>query len=292
MPEQITRVQFDPGVEAVHRRILARIEPLAFDTTSLTNPFAVFTPWDLDQLYMDPEDRDENIGKFPRLFDLYNDHILSLDLMNVYSQSIARSIAAIDPSTGGRIIDQQVAVRRDWLLDEFDTKIRPRLSAGFRDLNSVMSSQFTTARAIALRDHTRQLNDFAAQLTIRFADYGANVWAQTLAWHEKVPAVYSQALSVYTAQRIDVEKHVFELSAKCCLWPYTVFAHVTSLLAALSGSSTTQTAVAGESPGSTGGGRLAGVAGGALSGAISGSAAGPWGAGIGAVVGAIGGLFG
>ena len=283
-------VRFAPYLEDLHKQIIQRVRPLTFDTSALLNPFAAFTPWDLDQLYMD-----NTVGmveqSYPKLFDLYNDHLLGLDLMGLYSQAIEKSVNARNLSNTGTVINDMVRARQAWMIDEYDSKIEPRLTAGFRDLNSVMSSQFTTARAIVLRDHERQLNDFTAQLQLRFAEYGVSAWGKTIEWHEKIPMVYGQSLNTYTAQRIDIEKHNFELAAKCCLWPYTTFGYLTQLLSSMAGATTTTASVAGESPSSTGGGRLGGIIGGAISGAVAGSVVPGVGTVIGGVVGAIGGLF-
>ena len=233
-----------------------------------------------------------NEQNYPKLFDVLNDHLLNLDLMGKYAAAIELSVTARNVAGTGTVINDMVQARRDWLLDKYDSDIEPRLAAGFRDLNAVMSSQFVIARAIILRDHERQLNDLTAQLQLRFAEFGVTVWSNTLAWHEKIPAIYGQNLAQYTAQRIDIEKHNFELSAKCCLWPYTVFGYLTQILSSMAGATTTTSSVAGESPSSSGGGRLGGVAGGAISGAVMGTQIYPgWGTLVGGVVGAVGGLF-
>lgn len=286
---QITRVQYAPYLERLHERIINSIRPVTFNTASVLNPFSVFTPWDLDQLYMDSSTVDEL--DYPKVFDLLRDHVNNLDLLGKYTEAIERSVNTPNASRTGTVINDMVRARQAWLLDEYDSKIEPRLNAGFRDLNSVMSSQYVIAKAVTLRDHERQMNDFTAQLQLRFAEYGVNVWSTTIAWHEKIPAVYSRTLAEYTAQRIDIEKNNFELASKAALWPYTVFGNLTSLLSAMNGATQTSSSVQGESPGSSGGGRIGGMAGAALSGAVAGSTFGPWGTGIGAVVGAIGGLF-
>jgi len=283
-------VRFAPYLETMHRQIIERLRPLTFDTSSRLNPFSVFTPWDLDQLYMD-NDRIDAMG-YPKLFDLLGDHLINLDLLGKYTQAIEQSISSPNISQTGTIIGDMVKARQAWLLDQWDSQISPRLSAGFRDLNAVASSQFVIARAISLRDHERQLNDYTAQLQTRFAEFGVQAWQTTIAWHEKIPSVYAQQLGTYTAQRIDIENHNFELAAKVSLWPYTVFGHLTQLLSAMGGATNTTASVAGESQSSAGGGRLGSVAGGAISGAVAGTQIMPGiGTGIGAIVGAIGGLF-
>lgn len=289
--EQVVRVRYAEYLEQLHEEIVSRVRGIAFDTTSRINPFGKFTPWDLDQLYIDPEMRDDEISAFPKLFDQYAEHVLNLDLLQLYMDSINQAVNVRVPGTSVRVIDAQVGARSAWLMDEFDSKIGPRISAGFRDLNSVMSSQFIIAKTIALRDHTRQLNDYSLQLTKQSIEIGNQVWSQMMVWHAKIPEAYSQVLATYNAARIDTEKHVFEMSAKACLWPFTVFGHLVSILSAMAGATTTNSSVAGESPGSTGGGRLGGVLGGAMSGAVAGSVVPGWGTLAGGIVGAIGGLF-
>jgi len=284
-------VRFAPYLEDIHKQIIRHIRSAAFDTSALLDPFAMFTPWDLDQLYMD-NTVGLNEQNYPRLFDLLNDHLLNLDLFGEYTKAIEKSITARNMAGTGTIINDMVQARQRWLLDKYDSDVAPRMAAGFRDLNAVMSSQFVIARAITLRDHERQLNDFTAQLQLRFAEFGVNAWTNVIAWHEKIPAVYGQNLTQYTAQRIDIEKHVFETSAKCCLWPFTVFGHLTQLLSAMNGATSTTSSVAGESPSGAGGGRISGLIGGAASGAVAGTQIAPgWGTLIGGIVGAVGGLF-
>jgi len=127
------------------------------------------------------------------------------------------------------------------------------------------------------------------ELSLKSVMHGTDVWRSMLQWHVSIPQEYGKALATYGAQRADIEGHVYELSSKACLWPFTALGQLASVLAALTTGSTTST-VAGEA-GGTSKNRLAGLAGGALSGAAAGSVGGPWGILIGGVVGAVGGAF-
>jgi len=256
-------------------------------------------------------------------------------------------------SIGQQFIANVIDARYNFSLAKFDSEIAPRINAGMRDLNAVMSSQFPIARAVAIRDIDRSINELQAQLNFQlsqleittkttfaqlhtqlnltagqtlaqtetefakinattqadfakldvenkkvyaqvklaFAQLGAQFWQSMLQWHIQIPEIYGKMLTMFTAQRIDIENHNAELTAKACLWPYTVFGQYAGLLSTMSNATTSNSEVSGESKSSTGGGRIGGILGGAISGAVGGSTMGPYGAAVGGVFGAIGGVF-
>lgn len=292
MAENITRLQYRPDLEALHSDVMTTLRPITFNIAAQSNPFTLFTPWDMDQLYLDPIKRDGDLDAYPELAELYSQHVTQLNLTSLYSEVMSSSINFVNTQTGQSLIADAVEARRSILLDEFDTVVSPRVNFAYRDMNAIMSSQFGVARSIAMREYSRQLTTFTADITDRFAARGHQMWMQHVDWHSKVPQVYANFLTSYTAQRIDIENHNFELAAKTCLWPFTVFGHFTQILGSMAGSTVqTSSSVAGESN-SAATNRSGGLLGGALAGAQFGSQIMPgWGTGIGAAVGAIGGLF-
>jgi len=314
---QTTTVRYAEYLEDIHKKLVTSVVPIAFTIAGDFNPFARFTPWDLDQLYLDPamrnpESWEEEWMKLPTLFESYRDHLLNLDVLDLYTEMIQRTLFVMPQAPQSpdfdKVIDDAVEARQEKLLHQYDVEVDPRIRVGMRDLNAVTSSYYTIARTIALSHHLLQLNDLATSLALekpkfelqryeldlkafdaqlRAIALGIEAWKVLLEWHSRVPAVYGEVLKSYAAQRIDIEEHVFELTTKGCLWPFTAFNGLTGVLAALTTGNTT-TSVMGEG---TKRSALRGAIGGGISGVTAGSVAGPWGMLVGGAVGMIGGLL-
>ena len=234
-------VRYAEYLETAHKSILATLAIYTNDTASALNPFTSFNPWDVDQLFFDPANIGDAAGNHPRLFDLFEQRVRNLDLHGMYLQVLDRfKTDAIEPI---------VAATEDSLLDRFDSVIDPRFKAGMRDMNSVMSSQYTVGRALLLRDITRQITTLRAQLTTSALELSSRLWEVEVQHTMQVPTMYSAMISQFIDYRTALETHTYTMTSKATLWPFTILGQAANIISAMAGATNSNSEVVGESRG-------------------------------------------
>lgn len=212
------------------------------------------------------------LASFPSLYDMYGKFMAGLDIENLFTQ-------VLDDSINNSAIDTRVSRHATKLSSDLEQHGLPRLAAGLRDINSVISSSFNVARSLLEDARVRELNEFDAELRVRMLPVAVQRFGMHLDWNHKVVMTYADMLKLYLSAAMDVDNHNYTMYAKDSLWPFTILEYNRAALGALQGAMNRNTDVAGAS-------QTQKAIGGALTGAAAGAmVGGPYGAAIGGALG-------
>lgn len=203
------------------------------------------------------------IASFPSLYDMYGKFMAGLDVDTLFTQ-------ILDESINNVAINTRVSAHGSELSDDIDENAWPRVATGLRDINSVMSSSFITAKAMLETARTKALSRYDASLRHAMLPIAAQRWAQHLQWNQNVINVYAEVMKFYFTAAMDIDNHNNEIAARNALWPFTVLEYNRAALGALQGAYTTNTDGAG------GASKTQKALGGALAGAAAGAMIGGW----------------
>jgi hypothetical protein len=233
------------------------------------------------------------ISSFPALYDMFGKFLAGLDIDTLWKQLFEDTINSSE-------VKNLITAEGALLDDEIETNSLPRLQAGMRDINSVMSSTFIVAKSMLEDTRTKAIAKFSSELKYRLIDTVQNRWIAHLDWNRGVIASYAEIMKLYFAAKTDVDEANYSMEARDRLWPFTVLEYEKGGLGALQGavSSLGSKDVAGSNTASKVlGGALTGGAMGAMifgtkTGAGLAGLGGPAGIAIGAGIGIAGALLG
>ena len=256
------------------------------------SPFADYVDIDVDTAFFGAG---YCISSFPSLYEMYGTYMSGLSLDDIWADVFADTVNSAE-------VRNLVVAEAALMDDDIEDSSLPRLQAGMRDMNAVLSSSFVIGKAIIEDAKTKALSKFSADLKYRLIPIAAQRWSTTLDWNKNLVSVYAEIMKFYYSAKTDIDEINYSMAAKDLLWPFTVLDFERAALGALQGAMTSKTDVAGASTTSKViSGALSGAAMGAMVGsawntapvaasagnaAVAGSAAGSmYGAGIGAVLG-------
>ncbi len=224
------------------------------------------------------------LASFPSLYDMFGKFVAGLDVEALFSQ--VYSDTATNPIT-----NDLIAAHSSNLQDDIDQVAWPRIAAGMRDIGSVMSSSFITARTQIQTQKAKTVTDFAARVKTHAMDIAVQRWGRHLEWNNHTIEQYTKMIQLYFAAKSDYINTKSEIDSRNLLWPFTVLEHQRVIIGTLNGAG--GAAVKGDSKvGKAIGGIMGGAAMGAMvAGASEGAIGGPLGIAAGAVLGLAGGLF-
>jgi hypothetical protein len=196
------------------------------------------------------------ISSFPSLYDMFGKFMAGLDIEVLWQQEF-------EDTVNSSVVDDLTSAEAALLDDEIETNSIPRLQTGLRDINSVIASSYTVAKAIVEDGRTKAVAKFDADLRYRLIPVAEARWQTHLQWNQQVVTIYSELMKFYYAARHDVDEDNYSMATKEALWPFTVLDFERAALGALQGAMNTKTDAAGASTASR-----------VLSGALSGAAMG------------------
>lgn len=209
---------------------------------------------------------------FPTLADMFGKFMAGLDIEILWTQLYEESVY-------GPEVNDAVAAHATYLRDDLDTNVMPKLLAGFRDINAVMSSSFVNAKAIAYDSYEKAVSKFRSELSIKMVDITQERWKVHLDWNTKVITTYADILKLYCSARMDTDTMDMDFESKNKMWDLNTYEYGRAMLGALGGGG-------GVAGGANSPSQVQKSVTGALSGAAMGATVGgPWGAAIGGAVG-------
>ena len=277
---QMGYVRYAPYIESQHQTFLSLMASYRNATVG-SSPFSAYVNIEVEDAFFGSG---YSISNFPSLYDMYGKFMAGLDVEALYDE-------IFEDATNSPVVSDLVAAEGSLMDDDIAANSIPRMTAGMRDINSVMSSSFVIGKAAIEDTRTKALSKFSAELKYRLIPVATQRWTSHLDWNKMVVSMYSEVMKLYYSAKTDVDEFNYAMAAKDVLWPFTVLDFERAALGALQGAVSTKTDVAGASTASKVlSGALSGAAMGATIGqSIGGSAwgvsAGGWGAGIGAALG-------
>jgi hypothetical protein len=187
---------------------------------------------------------------------MYGKFMAGLDIDALYTQ-------IYNDTVDSPVTSSLIAAEADILDDDIVASSVPRMQAGMRDINSVISSSFAVGRSIIEDTRTKVVAKFSAELKYRLLPIAQEKWRIHLDWNKNVVATYAEIIKFYFLSRIDADEINYAMAAKDRLWPFTVLDFERAALGSLQGATNSKTDVAGASTAAR-----------ALSGALSGAAMG------------------
>jgi hypothetical protein len=263
-----TTIRYPPYVEEAHQAFLAEMAARRAAAIDVS-PYADYPG------ITDYPDAFFGIGytisSFPSLYDMYGKFMAGLDVETLFTQ-------ILDDSINNVAIGNRVAAHSVELSDDIIANAEPRLAAGLRDINSVISSSFIVARTMLETARLKELSKYDSELRVKMLPVAVQRWSTHLEWNKGVVMTYAEIMKLYFSAAMDINNHNYNIWAKDALWPFTVLDYERAGLGALTGASKTKTDGGPSDSQSAIGGALTGAAAGYMVG-------GPVGAVIGGALG-------
>lgn len=252
-----TEIRYADYVEDHHHEFLNEIEELRDAEIALYNdgnsPFSAYTDIPVDVAFFGTG---YLISNFPSLYDMFGKLMAGLDIDALYTQIFADTVNSAEVAN---LISAEAAL----LDDDIETNSLPRLQAGLRDVNAVVSSSFVVAKGIIEDARVKSIERFSADLKYRLIPIAQARWNTHMEWNKGVVGVYSELIKFYFSAKTDVDEVNYSMAVKHRLWPFTVMDFERAALGALQGAINQKAEVAGASRAAK-----------ALSGALTGAAMG------------------
>ena len=201
-----------------------------------------------------------SITSFDSLYEVFGDYMSGLDIDALYTTILADTV-------NSAVINNLVIAEAAMMDDDIAINSLPRLQAGLRDINSVLSSSFVVGKSVIEDARVKSLAKFSAELKYRMIPIATQRWATTLEWNKGIVGVYAEIMKFYYSAKTDVDEINYAMAVKNLLWPFTILDFERAALGALQGATNQKTDVAGAS-------KTARVLSGALSGAAMGAMVG------------------
>jgi len=185
-------------------------------------------------------------------------------------------------------ITNDIDTHGTYLSDDIEQEALPRVNAGMRDINAVMSTGFIHNKTILEAQRIKALNKYASVLKIKAFDTSVSIWSEKIKWNIQLVNQLQELAKLYHALQFDYVESYGEYKRKDIMWPFTVYDIRRSMIATLEGG-VPSAGVTGPSQGQK---AISGALGGASVGAQLGSVVPGLGTATGAIVGGFLGLAG
>lgn len=273
-----TRIKYAGYVESKHQAFLNSVAEYR-ENLSTKSPFSDFIDIDINTAFLGSGIA---ISSFSSVFATFDSFMRDVDIDSLYT-SIMNSTLSNDA------VKNAVVAEGKLLSDDITTETLPRLMAGARDMNAVMSSTFIIAKGNLETKRLKLLEKFSSNLKFSLLNLGHDRWKNTLEWKKQVAYTYMELIKLYFSATFDATNINYSMAAKDTLWPFTLLDSERAALGALQAARSSNTSV----HGSTGPSDGASAIGGALTGAAAGAylGGGPIGAAVGGIVGGLAGLI-
>lgn len=251
-----TSIRYAPYVEAHHENFLTiNHEYLDLQRNDAYNPYStLFT----DSQENSPVETDwtgvfygvgYSMMSFPSVYDMYGKFLAGLDVEQLWEQML-------EGTKNNATVSSLVEAQADLIDEDITDNVLPRMRAGLRDINAVVSSSYYIAisNIEAKRDH--DVAKFSAELRYKLIPIAAELWINHLKWNQMVISQYVELTKTVIEVGFRQEKHNYEKKLAYIMWPWTLLEQYRANLGALQGATT---AKAGSSGGDSGiGGMVSG----------------------------------
>lgn len=173
------------------------------------------------------------IVNYPSLWDMYGKFIAGLDVEIIYEQILENMI-------NGPTISKDISAESALLDDELNRTSYPKLTAGMRDMNAVMSSSFIYGKALLESDKIKQINQYSAKLKSLAMQQTMDRWAKHLEWNRSVIDQYMKMNELFWSQRQNWTNTVSQLENADWKWSLEVLDIGRAMVGALNGAAAAQ----------------------------------------------------
>jgi len=270
-----TNIRYASYIESQHQTFLSIVAGYR-DSLIGDSPFSNFVDIDTDAGFLGVG---VTIKSYSSLFKNFNDFMVDVVPQTLYDTIFSKVMAS-------PVIKEAVVAEGKLLSEDVNTEAYPRLMAGARDLNAVMSSTFIIAKSNIESQRLRLLSKYSTNLKYSMLPISSDIWKTSLEWNRQIVNTHIQSIQLYYDMHKTNSEYNYTTRTKNAMWPFTVIDQERAALGALQAAQSSES-IQGGGP-STG----AKVVGGAMAGAAGGyMAAGPYGAVVGGVLGGIAGLL-
>jgi hypothetical protein len=133
------------------------------------------------------------------------------------------------------VIDADIAAENQFLEDDINQNILPKLRAGLRDIGAVMTSAFLDAQALVEMNKQKTISKYSAGMKIKALDMSHDIWAKLLAWRQGIVQQYLDEIKNYYACAHTYFTVGNDVTAKNILWPWTILDNVRAIVGSLNG---------------------------------------------------------
>lgn len=214
------------------------------------------------------------ISSYPNLYTMFTQYISNVDASALYE-------TILDKMINSPTIDLDVAAQTAYLNDEIEQTSLPKINAGMRDINAVMSTGFVYGKAFLESQKIKAVNKYSATLKTTAMNQVQARWTEELKWSASKYEVYAKLAQFYWLSYYDYVETNQEMRVKHKAWPFTLMDFQRSFVGSAAGAGGSAGAMPSRNQKA-----MSGALAGASAGAQTGSG---WGTAIGAVVGAIAG---
>lgn len=173
------------------------------------------------------------ISSYPSLWDMYGKFVAGLDVEVIYEQIYEDMVN--DPA-----INKAIAAESVYLDDELNRTSLPKLTAGMRDMNAVMSSSFIYGKALLESDKVKMINKFSADLKIEAMRLALQRWSTHLQWNHNVIEQYIKMNETFWSLRQSWTDQVIKIETGDKKWPLEVLDIYRACVGALNGAAAAQ----------------------------------------------------
>lgn len=154
-----------------------------------------------------------------------------LDIGDVRDHLIGTQEDLVDSS----VIDNQVAAHYQYLEDNINQVVLPKIRAGMRDIGAVMSSSFIDAQALVEVNKLKAVSKFSADLKLKMLEIAQDTWIKWMEWNWKVVNYQVNVLDLYYKVGSNYTKLWNDVAVGNELFPFTVLDQVRAIVGALNG---------------------------------------------------------
>ena len=277
-------VRFAPYVEDAHSALIGSSNAEMATALAGTNPFSALSFDNIDTAFFSTG---YTIASFPSLWDMFGKFMAGLDIEALWAQLYENTVNS--PALDATITAESVLLQND-----IDNTAMPKIKAGYRDINAVMSTSFVTAATLIQSQKLKTMAKYSADVKLHGMDVAVGRWGKHLEWNGHVVEQYKLMNQIFWQTKLEYVKASGNLAVDIALWRLNVLAQHRANVQALNGA--TASHVKNTSPvGNAISGAMGGAAmGGLLGGMIPAVGAGVIGSGVaaGATMGLPGMLIG
>jgi hypothetical protein len=216
------------------------------------------------------------IATYTSVFEMFKDKVADTNLTSLWTTILA------DTLTGDPMSDDYAA-ELALLNSEVDSTSLPKINAGMRDINAVLSSSFIYNKTLIEAEKLKALEKYSTTIKMRALEVAMNRYKMELDWKQSATRLNADLWKFYWISYHEFISTQSEFYKNFETWRLIMLDHLRAHLAASRGG----TLPAAGAQASTGQKALSG----ALAGASVGAVGGPTGAAVGAVIGGIAGAF-
>ena len=218
-----TTYHFAPYLEAAHQSLIVAAWNAFYIIAADASPWDGFDLEDADLWFLGSV----NLAVMP-VYDIVQTYVTGVDLEGLYASIYTASVN--DPVTNALISAQDTNLQ-----DDIDQNAVPRMNAGLRDINAVMSSSFITNKALLQAQKTKAMATFAADVKMKGVDVAVHRWTRTLDWNIQATDSYIKFSHIRWQAKFDYINTETELILKRMLWPFTALDMMKGIISTLNG---------------------------------------------------------